>query len=113
MSDLVKTSWKSLGALAVAGLVLAACDPAEVMDNALKRTAYTVVYPVVNIDMPGEPARLATTCILDAASEAELKLLARDVGVEAGTSTKATIRAIALRPAAQSCFAASGVPPIG
>ena len=82
------------------------------MDDALKRTAHTVVFPVVNIDMPAEPARLATKCILEAATEDELKLLARDVGVEAGTSTKATIREIAVRPAAQACFAANGVPPV-
>lgn len=96
----------------LAGLVLAACDPAELVDSALKRTAHSVVFPVVNIDMPAEPARLATKCILDAATQEELELLARDVGVEAGTSTKATIRQIAVRPAAQACFAASGVPPI-
>lgn len=93
-------------------LVLAACDPAELVDSALKRTAFSVVNPVVNIDMPAEPARLATNCILDAASQDELRLLARDVGVEAGTATKATIRSIAVRPAAQACFAANGVPPI-
>ncbi len=92
--------------------VLAACDPAELVDSALKRTAHTVVFPVVNIDMPAEPARLATNCILDAASQNELELLARDVGVEAGTSTRATIRGIAVRPAAQACFAANGVPPV-
>ncbi len=96
----------------VSGLLLAACDPAELVDSALKRTAHPVVFPVVNLDMPEEPARLATKCILDAASQDELRLLARDVGVEAGTSTKATIRQIALRPAAQSCFAANGVPPV-
>lgn len=94
------------------GLALAACDPAEVVDSALKRTAYSVVYPVVNIDMPGEPARLATNCILDAAGPEELKLLARDVGVEAGSSTMATIRDIAVRPAAAACYAANGVPPV-
>jgi hypothetical protein len=99
-------------AIFLAALALAACDPAEFFDSALKRTAYSVVFPVVNIDMPGDPARLATNCILDAASPDELKLLARDVGVEAGTATKATIREIALRPAAQTCFAANGVPPI-
>ena len=32
-------------------------DPAEVVDSALTRTAHTVVFPVVNIDMPAEPAR--------------------------------------------------------
>ncbi len=91
---------------------LAGCDPAELVDSALKRTAHTVVFPVVNIDMPAEPARLATKCILDAASQDELELLARDVGVEAGTATKATIRQIAVRPAAQACYAANGVPPV-
>lgn len=95
-----------------AGMALAACDPAELIDSALKRTAYSVVFPVVNIDMPGDPARKATNCILDTASENELRLLARDVGVEAGTATKATIREIAVRPAAQACFAANGVPPM-
>lgn len=95
-----------------ASLVLVACDPGELVDNALKRTAFSVVNPVVNIDMPAEPARKATNCILDAASQEELKLLARDVGVEAGTATRATIREIAIRPAAQSCFAANGVPPL-
>ncbi|MFN4193931.1 MAG: hypothetical protein ACK4GM_12820 [Tabrizicola sp.] len=100
-------------AVALAAVLgLAACDPAGLVQDTLKRTAHTVVFPVVNIDMPAEPARLATKCILDAASEDELRLLARDVGVEAGTATKATIRQIAIRPAAQACFAANGVPPV-
>jgi hypothetical protein len=94
-------------------LALSACDPAELADKAVRRTAETVVTPVVNLDMPAGPAQTATACILDAASPDELRLLARDVGVEAGTSTKATIRTIALRPAAQACYAANGVPPIG
>jgi hypothetical protein len=92
--------------------LVAACDPAEVADKALERTARTVVFPVVNIDMPAGPAQSATDCILAEATADELRLLARDVGVVAGTSTKATIRAIALRPGAQACFAAAGVPPI-
>ena len=96
----------------LSGLVVAGCDPAELVDSALKRTAHSVIFPVVNIDMPAEPARLATKCILDAATQDELELLARDVGVEAGTATKATIRQIAVRPAAQACYAANGVPPI-
>lgn len=99
--------------LALASLALvAACDPADVADKAMKRTVQTVVFPVVNLDMPAGPAQAATDCILSAATSDELRLLARDVGVAAGTSTKATIRAIAIRPEAQSCFAAAGVPPI-
>ena len=98
-------------ALAAFSLV-AACDPAEVADKALKRTVQTVVFPVVNLDMPAGPAQGATECILDAATPDELRLLARDVGVVAGSSTKATIRTIALRPSAQACFAAAGAPPV-
>jgi hypothetical protein len=92
--------------------LIAACDPAEVADKALKRTVQTVVFPVVNLDMPAGPAQSATECILAEATPEELRLLARDVGVEAGSSTKATIRSIALRPGAASCFAANGVPPV-
>jgi hypothetical protein len=93
-------------------LLVAACDPAEVADKALKRTVETVVFPVVNVDMPAGPAQSAPECILAEATPEELRLLARDVGVVAGSSTKATIRSIALRPGAQACFAAAGVPPI-
>jgi hypothetical protein len=92
---------------------LAACDPGELADKAVRRTAASVVFPVVNLDMPAGPAQAATDCILTAASPDEARLLARDVGVEAGTSTKATIRDIALRPGTQACFAAAGVPPLG
>lgn len=91
---------------------LAACSPAEVAGKVNRRAAESVVQPVVNIDMPAGVADQATACILDAASPAELQALARDVGVEAGSSTKARIRDLALRPAAQSCFAARGVPPL-
>lgn len=93
-------------------LLLAACNPQELADKAMRRAAETVVVPVVNVDMPAGPAEAATRCILDAASAAEIEALARDVGVEAGTLTENRIRVIALRPDAQSCFAASGVPPL-
>ncbi|WP_309663670.1 hypothetical protein [Tabrizicola sp.] len=94
-------------------ILLPACDPQVFADKTARQIAETVVFPVVNVDMPAGPARAATNCILDAASPDELRLLARDVGVEAGTSTKATIRDIALRPAATACFAANAIPPIG
>ncbi len=48
------------------------------------------------------PARLhpaaATECILQAARLAEQRALARDLGVEAGTQSKHTIRTLGLRP---------------
>lgn len=97
---------------AISLAALAACSPADVVGKVNRRAAESVVQPVVNIDMPAGVAEQATACILDAASPAEVQALARDVGVEAGSSTKARIRELALRPAAQSCFAARGVPPL-
>ena len=91
---------------------LAACSPADLANKVSRRAAATVVQPVVNINMPASVANAATACILDAASPAEVDALARDVGVEAGSSTKARIRELALRPGAQACFAANGVPPL-
>lgn len=91
---------------------IAACSPADLAGKVARRAAESVVQPVVNINMPAAIATEATTCILDAASPAEVDALARDVGVEAGTSTKARIRELALRPGAQACFAARGVPPL-
>ncbi|WP_431300825.1 hypothetical protein [Tabrizicola sp. BL-A-41-H6] len=99
-------------AILLAVLPLAACDPQVFADKTMRQVAEQVVLPVVNLDMPAGPAQLATNCILDAASPDEVRLLARDVGVEAGTSTMATIREIALRPSAQACYSANGVPPI-
>lgn len=98
--------------IALSLATLAACSPASLADKVSRRAADSVVQPVVNIDMPASVADQATACILDAASPAEVDALARDVGVEAGSSTKARIRELALRPSATACFAAHGVPPL-
>ena len=93
-------------------IAITACSPVELAGKVSRRAAESVVQPVVNINMPAGVANEATACILDAASAAEVDALARDVGVEAGSSTKARIRELALRPGAQACFAARGVPPL-
>lgn len=98
--------------LLIALMIMAACDPQELADKALRRTAETVVQPVVARDMPAGVADLATACILDAANQEEINGLARDAAVEAGSRTKDSIRIIAQRPAAAACFARSGVPPL-
>ena len=98
--------------VALSFAALAACSPADLADKVSRRAAEAVVQPVVNIDMPAGVANAATACILDAASPAEVDALARDVGVEAGSSTKIRLRELALRPGAQACFAANGVPPL-
>ena len=98
--------------LPIAILALAACSPTDVADKIGRRAAASVVMPVVSNSMPAGPAQLATNCIVEHADAVEVRALARDVAVVAGSSTKATIRAIALRPEAQACFAANGVPPV-
>ncbi|MGV8949849.1 MAG: hypothetical protein ACOH2M_02015 [Cypionkella sp.] len=98
--------------LALSLILLAACDPQAVADKALRRTAESVVQPVLARELTGAQADAATACVLDAADQEEINMLARDVGVSAGTSTIANIRALALRPAAAACFARSGVPPL-
>ena len=90
-------------------LALAACSPQTVADQLGRRAAETVVMPVIAQNLPSGPARVATVCVVENATAAEVQALARDVAVVAGTSTKATIRAIAARPEAQACFAAKGV----
>jgi hypothetical protein len=96
--------------LLAAVLLVAACDPQELADKALRQTAESVVQPVLAREMPGNVADVATRCILDAAEPGEINILARDVGVEAGTQTIQNIRNIATRPAVAACFAAGGVP---
>ncbi|NGM47316.1 hypothetical protein G5B31_17400 [Rhodobacter sp. SGA-6-6] len=98
--------------LPLAVLALAACDPQAMADNTARRAAADVVEAVVMREMPAAPAKAATECILQAASIEEVRALAADFGVEAGTLTKENIRNLATRPAAKACFAASGVPPV-
>ena len=85
-------------------LLLGACDPRAMADKFVARTAESVIAPVVG--------DAATRCIVDNASPAELRALAVDVGVAAGSATVANIMAIANRPATISCLAAAGLPPV-
>lgn len=84
-------------------LTLAACSPEDVADKVGRRTAETVVQPVV-----GNGA--ATQCVVQNADAAEIQSLVRDVGTVAGSSTKALIRAIAARAPTQDCFRSAGIP---
>jgi hypothetical protein len=99
-------------ALLIVPFALAACDPQSMADNVSRRAAADVVEAVVVQDMPAPAAKAATECILQAATVEETRALAADYGVIAGNGTVQNVRNLALRPAAQSCFAASGVPPV-
>lgn len=92
--------------------LLAACDPQILADKAMRRTAEAVVRPVLARELPGTVAEAATQCVLDAAEPEEIRALARDVGVEAGSLTVENIRNLATRPSAAACFARNGVPPL-
>ena len=85
-------------------VLVAACDPQAVVDKAVARTAESVIAPVVG---PG-----AARCIVENGSPDELRAIAVDIGVEAGSSTVANIMEIARRPATLACFVQSGVVPL-
>ncbi len=104
-----ETAMRVMGLVAVA-LVLTACDASELADKAMRRTAETVVEPVVDDYLPGDQAQVATRCIIENANSADLRALVHDVGVSAGSSTVANVLAIAARPETQSCLLREGLP---
>lgn len=82
-------------------LTLAACDPQVVIDKTIARTAQSVISAVTGADV--------ANCVVDHAQPVELELLARDIGVQAGTRTKAIIRGILARPQTQTCLSRAGL----
>lgn len=95
---------------AAAFLALVACSPQEVADDITRQAAESVILPVVGDVMPAAQAQGAATCVLQNATIEETRMLARDVGVEAGTSTVDNIIAIAGRPGTLACFRSIGAP---
>jgi hypothetical protein len=92
---------------------LAACDPAQVADKVGRRTAETVVRPVVADYLPGAAGETATRCIIENASADDIKALMQDVGVGAGPRTVANVLGIAGQPGTVACMAAAGLPRLG
>ncbi len=90
-------------------LPLSACDPAAMRAGVADRAAQSVVVNVLVNQYPRPDAEIATECVLANAAPAETDQLARDVGTRAGTSTVATIRAIADRPGTLQCLASRGL----
>lgn len=89
----------------LAAPLLAGCAPMAQKINT--RAAESVVRPVVSKGLTGAQADVATRCVIDNATPDELALLARDVGVEAGTTTEQRVLGIIQRPATSSCIAAA------
>lgn len=101
-----------LGVFLGLGLSLTACNPMDLANAATKRAARAVVVPVLARELPAPVAEKAADCIIDAATPAELRALAADIGVSAGTQTVVNITNLATRPAATQCMAAAAVPAI-
>lgn len=95
---------------AVALVSLAACDPARAVDDLGRRTAQTVVKPIVNDSMPEPQAAIVTRCVVQNATSDEVRGLIRDVGNPAGTATIAAVRTILQRPATLGCITQAGLP---
>ena len=87
--------------IAVVFLMLAGCDPQVVVDKAIARTAESVISAVTGSEV--------ANCVVDHAQPIELQVLARDVGVQAGTRTTAIIRGILARPDTQTCLTRAGL----
>jgi hypothetical protein len=90
--------------------MLAACSPQQFADDVTRQAAETVVRPVLEDYMPPAQAAGATACVLDNAAPEEIRALARDVAVEAGTQTVQSVLNIATRPATITCLASVGAP---
>ena len=103
---------KSVAGVMVMALALAACSPDKLATDLTRRTAKTVVLPVVRNVAPPPADTLATECILANATNAELNELARNVGNEAGTLTIQNISTIAERPSTRACVAGKGLAPL-
>ena len=96
--------------LTVAVLAMGACSPQQIADDVTRQAAQTVVTPVLEGFMPPAQAAGATACVLDNAAPEEIRALARDVAVQAGTTTVQSVLSIAARPGTISCFATLGAP---
>jgi ABC-type amino acid transport substrate-binding protein len=89
---------------------LAACSPRDMADQMGRRTAETVVRPIIDDTMTEPQALGVTRCIVSNATPAEISSLLRDVGVYAGSSTTLTVAGIAARPETLACIRGSGLP---
>jgi hypothetical protein len=96
LSKRMGSEMRYLIALGLACLALSACSPQVVVDKVVARTAESVIAPVTGADV--------ARCVVDHAEPVELEVLARDVGVRAGTRTVAIIHGILDRPDTQKCL---------
>lgn len=93
-----------------AAMFLTACNPQETANQLIRETARSVIVPVLAQTMPAPLAEAGANCIIAAATPAELRSIAADIGNSAGTSTVANIANLATQPAALQCLTAAAIP---
>jgi hypothetical protein len=98
--------------LVLIALVLAGCSAEQIATDVTRRTARAVVLPIIQDVTPPPADALATDCIMANASNAELNVLARNIGASAGTLTVETIRSIIARTPTLACIAGKGLAPV-
>ena len=101
---------RNLATFAALTLALSACNPMALANAATKQAAEQVIVSVRSQELPAPVAQAAARCVVAEASPEELRAIAADIGVMAGTQTVENIRNLALRPQAVQCFVASSVP---
>lgn len=105
----MRMTWRACSIL-IAGIILAGCNPQETADQLIRETARSVIVPVLAQTMPAPLAEAGADCVIAAATPAELRSIAADIGNSAGTSTVANIVALASRPQAVQCLTAAAIP---
>ncbi|MEO9823094.1 MAG: hypothetical protein ABJF50_01590 [Paracoccaceae bacterium] len=96
-------------ALTLAGLLLAACTPAQ-QDELARDAAKQSVRPVLAERLPGVAVEPAVDCVIDNASAKELLALAADSVTGPTASTVEIVGNIITRPDTVTCLASDGLP---
>ena len=101
---------KSLIAISLFALALAACDIANaVVEETTRDVAKGAVNTVVQQQFPGIDAAPYTDCIIENATVGELFDLAQSAVGGVGEAAVATVLTIARRPATSQCIAQSAL----
>lgn len=93
-------------------VMVAACvapTPQDLGNMAMQRTAYSVVYPILNQRLYGNEASLATQCVVKNATGSETQLLVQDYGGQIATRARAIVNLILTRPATRTCLDGAGL----
>ena len=89
-------------------IVLLACTPSEIVDDVARRSAKSVVHPIVQDHFPGRHSEAITNCVIDNSTASEILSLARDAGTGPDAETVNTVLTIVRRPDTIRCVTRQG-----